>query len=76
MPILHNSVRQQQIESGHIQNKNALFPLSISSCIAIFDSIHVHIWGPFSIPFIQGNCYFLKIVDDYSLYTYMIIFYF
>jgi len=36
-----------------------------------FDLIHVDIWGPNSIPSIQGHKYFLTIVDEYLRYTWI-----
>jgi len=39
-----------------------------------FDLIHVDIWGPYSIPSIHGHKYFLTVVDDYSMYTWIFLF--
>lgn len=36
-----------------------------------FSLIHCDIWGPYSIPSIQGYKYFATIVDDYSRYTWV-----
>jgi hypothetical protein len=47
------------------------FPISTSKSESIFDTIHCYIWGPFSIESINGNNYFLTIVDDFSNYNWI-----
>ena len=47
------------------------FPVSISITHALFDLIHVDIWGPVSIPSFQGYRYFLTIVDDFTHFTWI-----
>lgn len=42
------------------------FPISFSKTIKSFDLIHVDIWGPYQNATINGEHYFLSIVDDYS----------
>jgi len=49
------------------------FPNSKSVTQAIFDLVHIDIWGPFSIASIHGHRYFLKIVDDYSKHTWVFL---
>ena len=55
------------------KQKRLSFPVSTSSCNNIFDLIHVDIWGPFSVPSVQGHRYFLTIVDDYSRFTWLFL---
>ena len=36
-----------------------------------FDLVHCDLWGPFSIPTVEGYKYFLTIVDDFSRCTWI-----
>ncbi|CAN1297126.1 Retrovirus-related Pol polyprotein from transposon RE2 [Linum perenne] len=47
------------------------FPCSTSHANEVFDLIHVDIWGPYSVPTIDGHRYFLTIVDDCSRFTWV-----
>jgi hypothetical protein len=38
-----------------------------------YDVIHLDIWGPISIKYIHGHSYFLTAVDDYSIYTRIVL---
>ncbi|CAN1797377.1 Retrovirus-related Pol polyprotein from transposon TNT 1-94 [Linum perenne] len=49
------------------------FPLSTSCASAIFELVHVDIWGPNSIPSYDGFLYFRTIVDDYSRVTWVMM---
>lgn len=42
------------------------FPSNVFNTYAIFEIIHVDVWGLYSTTDIYGNHYFLTIVDDYS----------
>lgn len=53
------------------KHKRSPFPLSITSSKACFELLHMDIWGPFSIPTLQGEQYFLTLVDDYSRFTWL-----
>ncbi|KAK2391726.1 putative mitochondrial protein [Trifolium repens] len=44
-----------------------------SSSSKIFDIVHADIWGPYSIPSIDGHKYFLTLVDDYSRFTWIVL---
>jgi len=44
-------------------------PRSATTFVAIFDLIHVDIWGPMSVMLVHGHKYFLSIVDDLSKHT-------
>ena len=48
-------------------------PFSASTHISDqpFDLVHCDLWGPFSIPTIDGYKYFLTIVDDFSRCTWI-----
>ena len=37
----------------------------------MFDLVHCDLWGPFSVPTIEGYKYFLTIVDDYFRCTWV-----
>lgn len=50
------------------------FPSSSIKSIHPFDSIHVDIWGPYSIPTHSGSRYYLTIVDDFSRATWVHLF--
>ncbi|GJU82892.1 transposon ty3-I gag-pol polyprotein [Tanacetum coccineum] len=45
------------------------FPHSNSNATALFDLIHIDLWGPYKHPTINKCKYFLTIVDDYSRAT-------
>lgn len=58
----------------HLAKQNKLvFPLSQSVYKALFDLIHVDIWGPNGIISIIGHRYFLTIVDDFSRFTWIVL---
>ncbi|KAG7585478.1 Integrase catalytic core [Arabidopsis thaliana x Arabidopsis arenosa] len=40
-------------------------------CENVFDLLHIDIWGPFSVPTVEGYRYFLTIVDDHSRVTWL-----
>ncbi|GKE47719.1 hypothetical protein Tco_1478977 [Tanacetum coccineum] len=42
------------------------FPISESHCKVAFHMIHIDIWGPYKVPTLGHNRYFLTIVDDFS----------
>ncbi|CAN1320219.1 Retrovirus-related Pol polyprotein from transposon RE2 [Linum perenne] len=47
------------------------FPCSDSQATSVFDLIHVDIWGPYSVPSLDGRRFFLTIVDDCSHFTWV-----
>ncbi|XP_049398958.1 uncharacterized protein LOC125862879 [Solanum stenotomum] len=49
------------------------FPVSSIKTSACFDMIHVDLWGPYNTPTIDGNKYFLTIVDDFSRMTWLFL---
>ena len=53
------------------KQKRLSFPNENNICSSIFDLVHCDIWGPFSIPSINGFKYFLTIVDDCSRCTWV-----
>ena len=40
-------------------------------CLRSFDCVHSDVWGPYSIPHICGNKWFVLFVDDYSHFTWL-----
>jgi hypothetical protein len=46
--------------------KRLPFPTSVHVSISPFDLIHCDIWGPFHIPTVNNQRYFLTIVDDFT----------
>ena len=58
----------------HLAKQRKLsFSQSMSRAFAIFELIHLDIWGPFSKISIHGHKYFLTILDDFSRYTWVIL---
>lgn len=47
------------------------FLTSSSSCNTPFGLIHSDIWGPASTPTVNGYCYFVLFIDDYSRFTWI-----
>lgn len=47
------------------------FPTSLSQSQAIFDLIHVDVWGPYKYISHDGFKFFVTIVDDYSKHTWV-----
>ncbi|XP_075085054.1 uncharacterized protein LOC142168292 [Nicotiana tabacum] len=45
------------------------FPSSSIKSTSPFDLIHMDIWGPYKVATLDGNKYFLAVVDDYSRMT-------
>ena len=54
-------------------SKQCRLPFSASSLSSVrcFELIHCDIWGPYKIPSLSSAKYFLKIVDDYSRFTWV-----
>jgi len=50
------------------KQKRLLFPVSTSSSNKIFYLLHMDIWGPLAITFVDGHKY-LTVVDDFSRHT-------
>ncbi|XP_023884034.1 uncharacterized protein LOC111996308 [Quercus suber] len=44
--------------------KRLPFPFNNKICACAFDLVHMDVWGPYSIPTLDGYKYFLTIVDD------------
>ena len=55
------------------KQKRLSFPLSRSYSISCFDLIHIDIWGPYKMPTVHNEHYFLTIVDDCSCYTWLFL---
>ncbi|XP_019155956.1 PREDICTED: uncharacterized protein LOC109152764 [Ipomoea nil] len=53
------------------KHKRSPFPISTSTTAGCFELIHLDIWGPFPVCSLQGQHYFLTIVDDYSRFTWL-----
>ena len=53
--------------------KHHVLPFNRSDSIssAIFDLVHIDIWGPSPIPTMGGVIYFVIFVDDYSRFTWI-----
>jgi hypothetical protein len=49
--------------------KRLPFSDSMTKSNSVFDLIHLDIWGPMPQPSMDGDRYFLTIVDDYSRHT-------
>ncbi|XP_019166927.1 PREDICTED: uncharacterized protein LOC109162697 [Ipomoea nil] len=59
------------IFANMLSRNDHLFPLSSTTTNRCFDLIHTDIWGPFVVKSLEGERYFLTIVDDYSRYTWI-----
>ena len=55
------------------KQKRLPFDCSIHISTSRFDLIHVDIWGPYSTPSLNGSRYFLSVVDDFSICTYVFL---
>ncbi|PNY16454.1 flavonol sulfotransferase-like protein [Trifolium pratense] len=55
----------------YAKQKRLSFATSSSVSKAVFDLVHMDIWGPLSIPSMSGYKYFLTVVDDKSRYTWI-----
>ena len=53
--------------------KRLPFPTSVHIFLLPFDLIHCDIWGPFHVPTINSQRYFLTIVDDCTRYTWIFL---
>ena len=53
------------------KQKRLSFPNSSHVSHCLFDLVHCDLWGPFSVPTIEGYKYFLTIVDDHSRCTWV-----
>lgn len=49
------------------------FPVSHNKSSAVFDLLHVDVWGPYRVPTIDGKRFFVTIVDDYSRLTWLFL---
>ncbi|KAL2226108.1 UNVERIFIED_CONTAM: Retrovirus-related Pol polyprotein from transposon RE2 [Sesamum indicum] len=56
------------------ETSRLLFTVSDSHATAIFDLVHLDVWGPYKTSSLTGSNYVLTILDDYSrsLWTYLI----
>ncbi|MCH79834.1 peptide transporter PTR2 [Trifolium medium] len=58
----------------HLAKQRKLsYELSNSRASSCLELLHMDIWGPFSTPTPHGHKYFLKIVDDFSRFTWIIL---
>ena len=58
----------------HLAKQRKLpFPSSTSYANSVFDLIHVDIWGPCTVTSMNGDKYFLTIVDNHSRFTWLYI---
>ena len=48
------------------KQKKISFPSPNNICNSNFEFFHIDVWGPFSVETVDGNKYFLTIVDDHS----------
>jgi hypothetical protein len=53
------------------RHKKLPFSPSFNKASASYELLHVDIWGPIGTHSIHGYSYFLTIVDDYSIYTWL-----
>ena len=53
--------------------KRLPFPFNNKICACAFDLVHMDVWGPYSIPTLDGYKYFLTIMDDATLATWLFL---
>ncbi|CAN1791212.1 Retrovirus-related Pol polyprotein from transposon TNT 1-94 [Linum perenne] len=53
------------------KQKRLKFPVSASYAQTAFALIHIDIWGPYSVPTIDGFKFFLTIMDDHTRFTWV-----
>ena len=53
--------------------KRLPFPFNNKICACAFDLVHMDVWGPYSVPTLDGNKYFLTIVDDATRATWLFL---
>lgn len=53
------------------KHKKSSFPISTSKSSSCCELIHSDFWGPFSVVSYYVFKYFLTIVDDYNIYTWI-----
>jgi len=56
------------------KQKKLSYSPSANRALKPFDLVHMDLWGPFSQSSVHGHKYFLTIVDDFSRYTWIILF--
>ncbi|XP_074318154.1 uncharacterized protein LOC141654946 [Silene latifolia] len=49
------------------------FPISQTVTSAVFDLVHIDLWGPYRVKTLTGASYFLTIVDDFSRVTWTML---
>lgn len=57
----------------YAKQKRFRFPYSNHKSVDIFDLVHMDMWSPLSIPSLHGHKYFLTVVDDTSIYTWIFL---
>lgn len=61
-------------DSCHLAKQTRLpFPNTNHISMHAFDLLHMDLWGPISIPSIQGHQYFLTIVADHCRFTWLFL---
>ena len=55
--------------------KQKKLPFSLSTTVSskFFDLIHVDIWDPYYVPSFEGHRYFLTVVDDFNIFTWIYV---
>jgi transposase InsO family protein len=72
-PSIHECTHKHICDICHFAKQKKLsFPDSTSCATTPFSLLHMDIWGPYRVPTLHNQCYFLTIVDDYSRHTWII----
>lgn len=53
------------------KQKHLTFDSRNNMCANAFDLLHIDLWGPFSVPTVEGYKHFLTIVDDHTRVTWV-----
>lgn len=68
----HSFNKSHVCEVCHLaKHKRKHFHVSLSRTNVVFDLLHVDIWGPFFVCSMNGEYYFLTVVDDCSMFTWI-----
>lgn len=73
-PLLFQQVDIQSIKCQicHLaKHCRTQFPSSMNKSSAPFELVHSDVWGPASVPSIDGNRYFITFIDDFSHCTWV-----
>lgn len=57
----------------YARHRKLKFPISTHKASKCYEMFHFDIWGPLSMAYIHGHKYFLTTLDDYNIFTWVIL---